>query len=77
MTVFIKSQKYKDDMVKTKTKDDTKILPSNNFKTGTLETLHLEDFHFVPYKRRIIAATNKLVFSGLSERLPNYCRFVK
>jgi len=77
MTLFIKSRKYKDDLVKIKTKHDTKIRCSNNFKTGIFEIILLEDFHFVPYKRRFIAATNKLVFSGLSERLPNYCHFVK
>jgi len=77
MTLFIKSHKYKDEMVKIKTKHDAKILCSKNFKTRIFEVLHLEGFHFVPYKRRFIAATNKLVFSGLSERLPNYCHFVK
>jgi hypothetical protein len=64
-------------MAKTKTKHDTEILRSNNFKTGVFEILHLEDFRFVPYKKRMIAATNKLVFSGLFERLPNYCHFVE
>ena len=77
MTLFIKSRKYKDDMVKIKTKHDTKILCSDNFKTRIFEVLHLEDFHFVSYKRRIIATTNKLVFSGLFEILPNYCHFLK
>jgi hypothetical protein len=77
MTLFIKSHKYLDDMIKIKTKHDTKILCSKNFKTGIFEILHLDDFHFMLYKRRFIAATNKLVFSGLSERLPNYCHFVK
>lgn len=77
MTLFIKSHKYKDDMVKIKTKHGTKILCSNNFKTRIFEILHLEDFRFVPYKRIFIAATNKLVFCGLSERVPNYCHFVK
>lgn len=77
MTLFIKYLKYKDDMVKIKTKHDTKIWCSNNFKTEIFEILHLEDFYFVPYKRRFIAATKELVFSGLSERLPNYCHFVK
>ena len=64
-------------MVKIKMKHDTKILCSNNLKTGIFEILHSEDFHFVLYKRIFIAATNKLVFSGLSERLRNYCHFVQ
>jgi hypothetical protein len=55
-------------VVNSKAKDDTKILHSNNFKTGTFETLHLEDFHFMSYKRRAIAATNKLAVSGLSKK---------
>jgi len=76
MTLFIKSHKYKDDMVKSKTKHDTKILCSNKLKTRISEILDLEDFHFVPYKRRFIAASSKLVFSGRSERLPNYFRKV-
>jgi hypothetical protein len=57
-------------------KHDTKILCLNKLKTGISEILDLENFHFVPYKRRFIAATNKLVFSGRSERLPNYFRKV-
>jgi hypothetical protein len=63
-------------MVKSKTKHDTKILCSNKLKTGIFEILDLEDFQFVPYKRRFIAATSKLVFSRRSERLPNYFRKV-
>jgi len=69
MILFIKSHKYKEDMGNSKTRQGTKILCSSNFKSGIFEIFHLENFNFVPYKRRFIAASNKLVFSGLKDFL--------